>query len=349
MTFWFLFYKAFVFLSKTEFTTKDIQPAISVIVCYKNAKQHLHATIQSILNQQYPAFELIAIDDFSIDGSSDTLKHINDDRLTLLTAGKDTPGKKSALTQAILHAKNELLLFTDADCIPASTEWIKSMVSTMMQSEETEVVLGYGPMNKTQGWLNAFVRYETILTALQYMSYAVFKIPYMGVGRNLMYKKSLFLQHNGFKSHENIASGDDDLMISKIATEKNTIVSLKPESFVYSDGKNSLFSFFNQKSRHVTTSVHYKFKHKVLLATFAASQLGFYTLIVLLLALGNISSLSLVLFLAIKWFLQMVFHRKAFKLLIGKDLYWKFPLLDVGMVIYYTILPIYSFFRKGEW
>ncbi len=349
MTFWFLFYKAFVFLSKTEFTTKDIQPAVSVIVCYKNAKQHLHATIQSILNQQYPTFELIAIDDFSIDGSSDTLKHINDDRLTLLTAVKDTPGKKSALTQAIIHSKNELLLFIDADCIPSSTEWITSMASAMMQSKETEVVLGYGPMNKTQGWLNAFVRYETILTALQYMSYAVFKIPYMGVGRNLMYKKSLFLQHNGFKSHENIASGDDDLMISKIATEINTVVNVKPESFVYSDGKNSLLSFFNQKSRHVTTSVHYNFKHKVLLATFAASQLGFYTLMVLLLSLGNISSLSLVLFLAIKWFLQMIFHRKAIKLLIGKDLYWKFPLLDVGMVIYYSTLPIYSFFRKETW
>lgn len=349
MTFWFLFYKAFVLLSKTEFTSKDIQPAVSVIVCYKNAKQHLHATIQSILNQQYPAFELIAIDDFSIDGSFDTLKHINDDRLMLLTAAKDTPGKKSALTQAILHAKNDLLLFTDADCIPASTEWITSMASAMMQTEDTEIVLGYGPMNKTQGWLNAFVRYETILTALQYMGYAVFKIPYMGVGRNLMYKKSLFLQHNGFKSHESIASGDDDLMISKIATGKNTVVNLKSESFVYSDGKNSLLSFFNQKSRHVTTSVHYNFKHKVLLATFAVSQLGFYLLLVLLLTLGNISSLSLVLFLAIKWFLQMVFHRKAMKSLIGQDLYWHFPLLDVGIMIYYMSLPIYSFFRKETW
>jgi glycosyltransferase involved in cell wall biosynthesis len=349
VTFWFLFYKAFVFLSKTEFTTKDIQPAVSVIVCYKNAKQHLHSTIQSILNQQYPTFELIANDDFSIDGSSDTLKHINDDRLTLLTAVKDTPGKKSALTQAILHAKNELLLFTDADCIPASTEWIKSMVSTMMQSEDTEIVLGYGPMNKTQECLNAFVRYETILTALQYMSYAVFRIPYMGVGRNLMYKKSLFLQHNGFKSHENIASGDDDLMISKIATEKNTIVNLKPESFVYSDGKNNLLSFLNQKSRHVTTSVHYNNIHKILLFIFAFAQLGFYLLFVLLLAFGNISPLSLVLFLSIKWSVQMTFQQKAIKLLIGKDLYWRFPLLDVGMVIYYMTLPLYSFFRKGEW
>lgn len=349
MTFWFLFYKAFVLLSKNEFTTKDIQPAVSVIVCYKNEKQHLHATIQSILNQQYPTFELIAIDDFSIDGSSDTIKDINDDRLMLLTAVKDTPGKKSALTQAILHSKNELLLFIDADCIPASTEWIKSTVSTMMQSEDTEIVLGYGPMNKTQGWLNAFVRYETILTALQYVSYTVFKIPYMGVGRNLMYKKSLFLQHNGFKSHENIASGDDDLMISKIATEINTIVNLKPESFVYSDGKNSLLSFFNQKSRHVTTSLHYNNMHKILLFLFAFTQLGFYLLLVLLLALGDISPLSLVLFLSLKWFLQMIFHRKAIKLLIGKDLYWKFPLLDVGMVIYYMTLPIYSFFRKGEW
>ncbi len=336
-------------MSKTEFTTKDIQSAVSVIVCYKNAKHHLPTTIQSILNQQYPTFELIAIDDFSIDGSSDTIKHINDDRLMLLTAVKDTPGKKSALTQAILHAKNDLLLFTDADCIPASTEWIKSMVSTMMQSEDTEIVLGYGPMNKTQGWLNAFVRYETILTALQYMSYAVFRIPYMGVGRNLMYKKSLFEQHNGFKSHENIASGDDDLMISNIATGKNTIVNLKPESFVYSDGKNNLLSFFNQKSRHVTTSVHYNNIHKILLFMFAFSQLGFYLLLVLLFAFGKIFAISLVLILVLKWTVQMIFHRGAIKLLKGIDLYWWFPFLDFCMVIYYMTLLVYSFFRKSEW
>jgi len=349
VTFWFLFYKAFVLLSKTEFTPKDIQPAISVIVCYKNAKQHLHTTIQSILNQQYPNFELIAIDDFSIDGSYDTIKHIKDDRLLLLKAEKDTPGKKGALTQAILHSKNELLLFTDADCIPVSTAWIRSMTSAMMQSEESEIILGYGPLHKTKGWLNAFVRYETILTAMQYMSYAVFSIPYMGVGRNLMYKKSLFLQHNGFKSHENIASGDDDLMISKIATGKNTVVNLKSESFVYSAGKNSLLSFFNQKSRHVTTSVHYKFEHKVLLFMFAFAQLGFYLLLVLLFAFGNISTLILVLFLALKWLLQMIFHQKALKIFSEQDLYWRFPLLDVGMMIYYMTLPIYSFFRKSEW
>jgi len=324
-------------------------PTVSVIVCYKNAKDHVSKTIQSILNQQYPSFEVIAIDDFSTDGSSATLERISDPRLFLLKSAVDAPGKKTAITQAINCAKYELLLFTDADCIPAGDGWIKSMVSALMQTKDTEIVLGYGPMQKKKGWLNAFVRYETIITSIQYMSYAVLSIPYMGVGRNLMYKKSLFLRHNGFESHQSIASGDDDLMISKVATEVNTVVNICPESFVYSEGKDSLSSFLHQKSRHVTTSVHYKLIHKVLLGMLAFSQFGFYVLLFILMCFGYISILFFSIVLIMKWVLQMILHRKAFIMLLGRDLKFWFPLLDVGMMIYYMTLPLYSLFRKKEW
>lgn len=347
--FWYLFYKAFALISKNGHPILERFPAVSVIVCYKNAKEHLLTTVQSILDQQYPAFELIVIDDFSADGGAYTLSHINDSRLVLLSAEKNAPGKKYALTQAISYAKSELLLFTDADCFPASSEWIGSMVAAMIQTKGTEIVMGYGPMYKKAGWLNIFVRFETIMTALQYISYTIFKIPYMGVGRNLMYKKSLFILHNGFESHKNVASGDDDLMISKMATAKNTVVNLQPESFVYSNGKNSLPSFLNQKSRHITTSVYYKTMHKALLALFSLSQFAFYLLLVLLFILGNISAISLALLLFLKWSIQMISHRKALKLLDGTDLNWWFPLLDVGIMIYYMTLPIYSLFRRKKW
>lgn len=347
--FWVLFYKAFAKLSINSIPISDKLPEVSIIVCYKNAKEHVSKTIQSILNQQYPSFEVIAIDDFSTDGSFSTLECISDSRLVLLKSAVDAPGKKTALTQAINHAKNELLLLTDADCIPASDGWIKSMVSAMMQIKENEIVLGYGPMIKKKGWLNAFVRFETIITAIQYISYAAHGIPYMGVGRNLMYKKSLFLRHNGFDSHQNISSGDDDLMISKVATDVNTVVNIRPESFMYSDSKDSLSSFLHQKSRHVTTSVYYKLIHKLLLGMFAFSQFGFYVLLFILMGFGYISITIFSILLIMKWLLQMILHRRAFTMLLGNDIYLWFPVLDIGMMIYYIMLPLYSLFRKNEW
>jgi poly-beta-1,6-N-acetyl-D-glucosamine synthase len=347
--FWVLFYKAFAKLSINSIPISDKLPEVSIILCYKNAKDHVSKTIQSILNQQYPSFEVIAIDDFSTDGSFSTLEPISDSRLVLLKAAKDAPGKKTALTQAINCAKNEFLLFTDADCIPAGDGWIKSMVTTMVHSKDTEIVLGYGPMQKKKGWLNAFVRFETIITALQYMSYAVLSIPYMGVGRNLFYKKSLYLRHNGFESHKNITSGDDDLMISKVATDVNTLVNIRPESFVYSEGKDSVSSFLHQKSRHVTTSVHYKNVHKVLLGMFALSQFGFYVFLFMLMSYGYISILCFSIVLIMKWLLQMILHHRSFTMLMGKDIYLWFPVLDIVMMIYYMTLPLYSLFRKKEW
>ena len=347
--FWYFFHNAF---AKIDITTKSevgILPPVTVIVCYKNARQHVLTTIQHLLDQQYHDFELIAIDDFSSDGGSDLLSTVTDPRLILLKADKDQLGKKGALTQAILKAKNDILLFTDADCVPSSQNWIKSMTTSMVRQKQAEIVLGYGPTNISKGWLNMFIRYETILTAIQYLSYSVSGIPYMGVGRNLMYRKSLFMRNKGFESHKNIASGDDDLMISEVTTAQNTVVNLLKESFVYSDGKASLTSFLQQKSRHITTSVHYKAKHKYMLGLFAASQLGFYILAIILVIFGYISINVFVAIYLLKWIIQMILHHKSFEVLDGRDIRFWFPLMDIGMIIYYLVLPFYAFIRKEGW
>ncbi|MBK9736244.1 MAG: glycosyltransferase [Saprospiraceae bacterium] len=320
-----------------------------MIVAFKNEEKKVGKTIAALLQQNYEAFEIIAIDDFSTDGSFNTLSTITDPRLKLIKATEDRPGKKAALTEAIEVSKYELLLFTDADCTPVSNYWIESMVGVMLSKTQYEIVIGYGPMQKTSGLLNDFVRYETILTAIQYVTYALSGLPYMGVGRNMMIKKSLFKSVNGYKTHQHIPSGDDDLLIRSAATSRNTAVNISSESFVYSAAKTNLTDYVNQKTRHITSAMHYKGIHKVLLGLFALSQTGFYLLWLTCLICDIISIPVILGMLIFKWIIQLCCHHASIKRLDGTDLWWKFPVLDAIMTLYLFVVAFMSFFRKKSW
>ncbi len=324
-------------------------PPVSVIICYKNAGLNIFETIQAILQQEYSDFEVIAMDDFSTDEGPALLKDIKDHRLKTCKATTDKPGKKTALTEAIQLAKNEILLFTDADCIPAGTKWILTMVRHLLNNDSTDIVLGYGPMLKEKSWLSFFSRYETLLTAMQFFSYATAGKPYMGVGRNLMYRKSLFYRAGGFESHNGIISGDDDLLISSAANSLNTAVCIDPNSFMYSKSQSTWSKFMHQKSRHISTSVHYKAFHQIALTIFATSQMLFFVSGVVCLLGGFICVSDFLMLWAIKWGIQMVLHKNIFEKLFGNDLKPWFPFLDIGMMLYYFLLPCYSLFRKKAW
>ncbi len=342
----FYFFKRFGISPKNHYSNK---PGVSVIVVYKNAEDLIVRTIKTILDQNYPYFEVLAIDDFSTDQGPLQLLEIQDKRLILLNATDNKPGKKSALTEAILHSRYDILLFTDADCTPASGQWIKSMNDTLFSDDKIDIVLGYGPMYRHTGLLNLFLRYETFITAFQYFSYAALKIPYMGVGRNMMYKKSLFLAQEGFTSHEKISSGDDDLFIRNAANSFNTSVNLHPESFVWSEGKSTLRAYLQQKTRHVSTSLYYSHQHKLLLSLFAFSQVLFYLSWIGGIITGVISFNTAMIILLFKWSAQMILQSGAMHKLDVSDLNKWFPLTDFMMLAYFLLLPFYSFFRKKDW
>ena len=174
-------------------------------------------------------------------------------------------------------------MLTDADCRPASTVWLREM-SSQFTLQKT-IVLGYGAYEKIAGsFLNKIIRYETMLTAVQYFSWAKAGRPFMGVGRNLAYKREEFFRVNGFIDHMKIRSGDDDLFINQAATGKNTTVSYAPDSFTYSMPKTTFKEWFTQKRRHVSTAGHYKLGDKLQLGLFYASQLLFLLLAIVLLA-----------------------------------------------------------------
>jgi biofilm PGA synthesis N-glycosyltransferase PgaC len=350
LLFWISFFWAYLRLAPIKQQSVGPYLPVSVIISCKNGSSTILKSVEAVLAQDYQNFELIVIDDFSKDNTYALLSDIKNPLFNLLTAAQDVAGKKAALTQAIHASKNDILLFTDADCIPTSKQWIKSMVHSLRENESIEVVLGYGPMFKKPTYLNVFARFETWLTAVQYFSYALLGIPYMGVGRNLLYKKSVFFKANGFENHIHIASGDDDLLISAMANQSNIAINIDPNAFVYSEAKENVVAYLSQKTRHISTSVRYKKIHQFLLAIFAVSQVSFYGIIIIALVLGQLTFKTALMIIILKWILQFALHFGWMHRLKSKDLAFYFPVLDLIIPIYYIFLTMSSVFRKkNDW
>lgn len=260
---------------------------ISVIVCAKNEAENVEKFIPLLAEQDYPDFELVLIDDASSDNTLELfegfVKRYPNVKLVKVENNEAFWGnKKFALTLGIKAAKYEYLLFTDADCRPVSKNWIAEM-SSQFTIDKT-IVLGYGAYEKLPGFLNKLIRFETMLTAVQYFSWAKTGKPFMGVGRNLAYKREEWLNVRGFMDHMKVRSGDDDLFINQAANGKNTAICFTPDSFTYSEPKKSFREWFTQKRRHVSTSGHYKSSDKAQLGVFYTTQLLFVLAAIVLLA-----------------------------------------------------------------
>jgi len=274
----YLLFSKFSFLILAESTSVEDYP-VSLIVCAKNEAENLKKNIPLWLEQDYPNFELILTNDASID---DTLLIIQefaeiDSRIQIVDVENNEAfwaSKKYALTLGIKRAKNKRMVFTDADCRPASKQWLRSMASNF--SKQKQLILGYGAYEKKPGLLNKLIRYETLLTAVQYFSFAKAGIPYMGVGRNLAYTSQLYYNTNGFMSHIKVASGDDDLFVNEAATAKNTTICFEEAAFTYSEPKKSWNTWILQKKRHISTARFYKPKHKILLGVYYLFNLSFW-------------------------------------------------------------------------
>lgn len=253
---------------------------VSVIVCARDEAANLARNLPGVLVQTYPTtHEVIVVNDNSVDESKYVIAELqknfkNLQHVPLTHEAKGIPGKKYPLSIGIKEARHEIVLLTDADCVPATEFWIQKMQDGY--EDGIEVVIGYGAYHKKPGLLNKLIRFETFQSALQYLSYALAGIPYMGVGRNLSYKKGLFFKVKGFSSMNHIASGDDDLFINKVATKSNTAIVIDPEATILSEPKKTFREWFNQKTRHFSTARFYKPLHKFLLGLYTLSQFLFY-------------------------------------------------------------------------
>lgn len=263
---------------------------VSIIVCAKNEAENLRKHIPKWLQQDHGHFELVLIDDASADDTEKVIEQFaqQDPRIVPVSITNNEAfwsNKKYSLTLGIKKARHQRLLFTDADCFPASPHWLSKMTAPLSQS--VGLVLGYGAYTRQPGLLNTLIRFETLITATQYFSYAYAGTPYMGVGRNLAYTSKLFFDNSGFMSHMNLRSGDDDLFVNQVADRTNTALQDDPETFTYSIPKTSWKDWFNQKRRHITTASRYKAQHRHALGFYYLGNFGFWLVALLALSLGS--------------------------------------------------------------
>ena len=323
------------------------QHPVSVVICARDEDENLARNLPGVLVQHYPSSsEVVVVNDNSVDDSKyilqelkKTFKSLNVVELT--QEAKLIAGKKYPLSVGIREAKHEVLLLTDADCVPASEYWIQKMQDGY--DNGIEIVLGYGAYHKRKGLLNKLIRFETFHTALQYLSYALAGLPYMGVGRNLSYKKDLFIRNKGFSSINHIPSGDDDLFINMAATKENTNVVIDKDAFTLSEPPKTWGQWRKQKSRHYSTGKYYKPVHKLLLGLYSLSHFLFYPLCIasILFASWKIAVIAL----GIRWIVQSVIFSQAMKKLNEKDLLPWFVFLDIWMFFYYFLFS-FSIFKK---
>ena len=329
-------------------------PPVSVVVCARNEAANLSAHLAGLCTQDYPEYEVMVVNDASSDETNDLLHEFMKKYPQLTTVdvvnGKNKlKGKKNALTTGIDRAKYDLILVTDSDCKPAGNYWISSMVEEL--SNGTEIVLGYSPYTKegSGSWLNMFIRYDTFITATQYLSLAISGHPYMGVGRNMIYKKSLFQSVDPYKNKENLLSGDDDLFINKASKSENTRIELDKSSFMYSVPKGYWSEFFTQKKRHITTGSHYNTKSKFILGSLFISHVIFYLSFFTLL-IGGYSFWWLLAIFGLRLTIQYVIFSSLMNKLSVKDLLILTPVLDFFYVLFYIILATSNIFNKRtEW
>lgn len=325
---------------------------ISVIISARNEAKNLAENLPAILEQNYRDFEVIVVNDCSLDDSEEVLKELCSKyphlKVVVVTEhDRFKTGKKFALTMGIKAAKNEYLLFTDADCHPASSNWIGLMAANFKRG--TEIVLGYSPYKSRGGFLNAFIRFETIRTAINYLSAALAGNPYMGIGRNLAYTKTLFFKNKGFASHMHVMSGDDDLFVNENADSGNTVIEIHPDSFTYSATKGSFASLYRQKRRHMGVGKLYQNKHRRMLSFDALSGFFFYALFVLCLIFTKYSLLALGLLL-VRTVSQLILYYKIFRKLDGKNLIWYLPLFDLVYYVYLNIFGLIgTFIKTTKW
>lgn len=330
---YFLLFSAFAFAKHKRSKQYDIP--VSVLICAKNEAENLKQLLPELLQQSYKDFEIVLINDASSDETLDVMEQFRKENSNIKIVNVENNeafwgNKKYALTLGIKAATNDFLVFTDADCIPASKHWLTEIAQRF--SSKKKIIIGYGAYAKKKySFLNLLIRFETLMAAIQSFSYAKMGIPYTAVGRNLAYHRDEFYKVSGFINHMKIRSGDDDLFIKDAASSTNTAICFSKDSFTISQAKTSFGTWFQQKRRHVSTSSHYKFIHKFLLGTFYTTQFLFWIIAIALLC--TVVWQYALLVIAARMIIQYIVLGLSASKLKEQDTLYLVPILEIFLII----------------
>lgn len=348
--YWLGYYRRAAFAKQDNAAPVTHLPPLSVVICARNEAENLAMFLPDVLRQDYPSFEVVVVNDCSEDGTDDVLGSLMKQypHLKVSMIQKD-PGfrhaKKLAMLIGIKASKNDLLVFTDADCRPASPRWLRE-VSAAALRENTDIVIGYGGYMPGKGLLNRYIRYETMFIAMQFFGMALAGKPYMGVGRNLAYRKTFFFEKGGFGPHNHIISGDDDLFVNRNSTPDNCSVMMTKDSFTHSVAARTITEWAKQKRRHLTAAAYYKNSDKLRLFLEPFSRVAWYGLLITMLVM--LASWPVVLFLALARFtMRAVILRKTASRFNERNLWFISLFFDI-LAPFLTALLYLTNRRKGK-
>jgi biofilm PGA synthesis N-glycosyltransferase PgaC len=335
-----------------RFNTEEVNQPVSIVICARNEDDNLTEFLPKILTQDYEDFEVIVVNDCSFDNTENVIDEFvkvfpNLRKANIKEDEYYKHGKKFAMLVGIKAAKFNQVLLTDADCYPASDQWLKQMASGF--SSQKEIVLGYGAYEKRKGFLNKLIRFDTFIIATQYLSAAIKNKPYMGVGRNLAYTKELFFKEKGFSRHYHIISGDDDLFVNQAANNVNVNVCTHKDAITYSKAKKTFKEWRLQKARHLTTSPIYRKTSKLKIAFSYLSQYYFYlSLIALSFSIKTLLLIPII--FCLKIIIQLLILNRASKKLNEKDLLWGSFIYELVLLFIYPIFHLTKlFYKPNNW
>lgn len=336
-----LFYKP-----KHSVFSKD---KVTVIVAAHNEEANVEQCVRSILNQDYECFDLIVVNDRSHDKTLEILNSIVDFRLNVITVSETPMGwdsKKWALETAISNAQNQWLLFTDADCVPCSNQWISLMLEAR---QGRKIVLGVSQYQKKKGFLNLFIQYETFTTAINYLGFTNKKLTYMGVGRNFLYHKSLYIEANKFDKIQSFTGGDDDLLVQKFCLDHDVNFSLSYPSQTLSVPKKSFTSYYHQKKRHLSIGKYYQKKYRILLGL-QSFTLFWYLVLGVCLVLSKEYFIIALLLISLRSILQFIIFKDCERKISGQFESVFLPLFEVIGIGYLSVVGLIGIIsNKARW
>lgn len=312
-------------------------PPISVIISARNESENLQKYLPYVLEQDYPEFEVIVINDGSTDESEDVLSAFEEKYTNLYhtftpDGARYISRKKLAVTLGIKASKHNWLVFTDADCRPASNDWLKLMARNF--SPQTDIVLGYSAYEQEKGWFQRKVAFSNLFMSMRYLGFALIDKPYMGIGRNMAYRKELFFKNKGFSSHLNLQRGDDDLFINEAATPFNTRVETSPDAVIRMEPAYNFKSWKEEKVSYLATSHYYHGLQRYWLGFETTSRLLFIAATIAAIVVGAINMQWIVLGVAVlayilRYVMQAIIINQTAADFGEKKYYLTLPLFDI--------------------
>ncbi|WNJ19593.1 glycosyltransferase [Pontibacter sp. G13] len=330
-------------------TTKQKAP-ISVVIAAKNEAANLWRCLESVRNQEYGDFEVILVLDRCEDHSLEIAEEfqLTFPQLRIIevhNVPEDWSPKKYALQMGIEAARYDLLAFTDADCVLEP----QVLAHVNRQSQDgNEVILGLGWYERRSGWLNRFIQFETYYVAFQYIGAAALGMAYMGVGRNLAYRRKAYERVGGMEAIREHLSGDDDLLVNQAAQAGRVGTMIAPGSRSWSIPKESFAGWVRQKNRHVSASHQYSLSSKTLLGAFHGSHIGMYVATILTCWQIETSLAGFSLYI-IRLLLSWWMVRKTGSKLGSPTLGAAFPILDLLFFLYNLSIVPFGLINQPAW